>query len=150
MELAVEWRHTMHITACLDSWPFGCRETFRNGLVSQTVKLTKGAFLPRGPGDICLGREKGLRCFYVYMHIMHIVYGVYVFISMWGSKTTQSFPFVSNPTHPARPKLNPHNMMWCYNRDAAIASYVQVCTGLHTCINYHIFSVIISNHVALF
>lgn len=36
--------------------------------VSQTVKLTKGAFLPRGPGDTCLGREKGLRCFSICMH----------------------------------------------------------------------------------
>lgn len=79
--------------------------------VSQTVKLTKGAFLPRGPGDTCLGREKGLMCFNVCVHIMHIVYGVYVFISMLGSKTTQSCPRLSNPTHPARPKLNPHNMM---------------------------------------
>ena len=117
--------------------------------VSQTVKLTKGAFLPRGPGDDMPRARKRINVF-LCMHIMHIVYGVYVFISMLGSKTTQSFPFVSNPTRPARPKLNPHNMMWCYNRDAAIASYVQVCTGLHTCINYHIFSVIISNHVALF
>lgn len=108
MELAVEWRHTMHITACLDSWPFGCRETFRNGLWGQCFanrEADKGCVSPKGSWWYMPRARKRIKVFQ-YMY------------ALLGSKTTQSFPFVSNPA-----QYDVMLQSWC--------SYCFFCTGLH-------------------